>query len=105
MLFRAGVVVFDEESVDVVIHGEPAGSSSVVPSQVDASIEVAMPVFGKVIVLLDYVTEVKTMLNADVFYAKVIDNEGEHDGMSFVSPEAWRMVSFIISICGQSLAE
>ncbi len=48
MLFRVGVVVFDEESVDVVVHREPVGASSVVPSQVDADIEVAIPVFGEV---------------------------------------------------------
>ena len=42
MLFRAGVFVFDKECIDVVIHREPAGASSVVPSQVDTSIEVAM---------------------------------------------------------------
>ena len=47
-----------------------------------------MPVFGEVIMLLDNVTEVMGMLNANVFHAKVINNEGEHDGMPFVLPEA-----------------
>ena len=39
--FRLGVVVFDKEGVDVVIHGEATGVHGVVPGQVNASIEVA----------------------------------------------------------------
>ena len=88
VLFRAGVVVFDEESVDVVVHGEPVGASSVVPGQVDAGIEVAMSVFGEIIVLLYDVVEMVGMLNADIFHTKVVYDEGEHDGSPFVSPEA-----------------
>ena len=49
------MVVFDKECVDVLIHREPAGASSVVPTQVDVGIEVTMPVFGEVIVLMEYV--------------------------------------------------
>ena len=45
-LFWAGVVLFDKECVDVVIHREPAGGSGVVSGQVDAGIEVDVPVFG-----------------------------------------------------------
>ena len=40
-LIRAGVVVFDKEGVDVVIHGEATGACGVIPGQVNASIEVA----------------------------------------------------------------
>ena len=38
--FWSGVVVFDKEGVNVVIHGKATGARGVVPGQVNASIEV-----------------------------------------------------------------
>ena len=93
--FRAGVVVLYDESGDVVIHGEATDASSVVPGQVDASIEVSMPVFGEVIVLL-YVAEVVGML---IFHTEVIYDEGEHDGLPFVSPEARDGIKVVVACC------
>ncbi len=47
--------------------------------------------------LCDYVAEVMGMLNADVFHAKDIDNEDEHDGMPFVSPEARGGIELVVA--------
>ena len=56
-----------------------------------------MPVFGEVIVLSDYVAEVVGMLNANIFLAKVVDDEGEHDGTPFVSPEARGGIKLVVA--------
>ena len=40
-IFRLGMVVFDKQGVDVVIHGEATGARGVVPGQVNVSVEVA----------------------------------------------------------------
>ena len=37
------------------------------------------------------------MLDPNVFNTKVIDNQGEHDGMPFVSPEAWGGIELVVS--------
>ena len=97
MLFRAGVVVLYKESGDVVIHGEATGASSVAPGQVDAGIEVAMPVFSEVVVLLHDVVELVGMMNADIFHTEVIYNEGEHDGLPFVLPEAGGGIKLVVA--------
>ena len=47
------MVVFEEESCDVFIHCEVAGACSIVPGEVDACVEIALPVFGDVVVLLE----------------------------------------------------
>jgi hypothetical protein len=103
--FRVGVVVLDKESVNVVMHGEATGASSVVPGQVDAGIEVAMPVFGEVVVLLYDVMEVVGMLNADIFHTKVIYDEGEHDGSPFVSPEAGDGIKLVVACLVEAFLE
>jgi hypothetical protein len=95
-IFRVGVVVLDKEGVDVVIHREATGALCVVPGQVDAGIEVAKPVFGEVVVFYD-VTKVMGMLNANIFDAKVVYNEGEHDGSPFVMPEAGGGIELVVS--------
>ena len=93
----AGVVVLDEESVNVVIHGEAAGAHGVIPGQVDASIEVAKPVLGEVVVLFYDVREVMGVLNANIFDAKVVYDEGEHDGLPFVLPEARGGIKLVVA--------
>ena len=47
-----GVIPFDAESGDVVIHGEAADALSVIPVEVDARIQITLPIFGDVVVLL-----------------------------------------------------
>ena len=47
--------------------------------------------------LTDYVTKVMGVLDANIFHAKVIDNEDEHDGMPFVSPEARGGIELVVA--------
>ena len=91
------MVVFDKEGVNVVIHGEATGAHGVVPDQVNAGIEVALPVLGEVVVLFDDVTKVVGMLDANIFDAKVVDDESEHDGSPFEPPEAGGGIKLVVS--------
>ena len=47
------IIPFEAESDDVVIHGEAAGALSLIPLEVDASIQITLPIFGDVVVLLE----------------------------------------------------
>ena len=47
------MIPFEAESGDVVIHGEAAVALSVIPLDVDASIQITLPIFGDVVVFLE----------------------------------------------------
>ena len=47
------MVVCEEEGCDVFIHSEAAGACNIVPGKVDAHVEIALPVFSDVVVLLE----------------------------------------------------
>ena len=99
------MVVFDKQGVNVVIHGEATGAYGVIPGQVNASIEVAQPVLCEVVVLFDDVTKVVGMLDANILDAKVIDDEDEHDGLPFVSPEARGGIELVVSCLVEAFLE
>ena len=46
-------VVFEKEGCNVFIHSEVAGACSIVPGEVDARVEIVLPVLGDVVVLLE----------------------------------------------------
>ena len=50
------MIPFEEESGDVIIHGEAAGALSVIPLEVDASIQITLTIFGDVVVFLEGTT-------------------------------------------------
>ena len=47
------MIPFEAESGDVVIRGEEAGALIVIPLEVDASIQITLPIFCDVLVLLE----------------------------------------------------
>ena len=47
------MVVCEEKGCDVFIHSEAAGACSIVPGEVDACVEIALPVFGDILLLLE----------------------------------------------------
>ena len=46
------MISFEAEINDVVIHGDAADARSVIPLEVDASIQITLPTFGDVVVFL-----------------------------------------------------
>ena len=50
------MITFEAEIGDVFIHGEAAGAMSVFPLEVDASIQITLPIFSDVVVFLEGIT-------------------------------------------------
>ena len=80
------MIPFEEECGDVVIHGEAAGTRSVIPLEVDAGIQIALPIFCDVVVFLVGITKVLGMPFTDIFNTKVVKNEAEEDRTPVVTP-------------------
>jgi len=99
------VVIFGEHGVDVVFHGEATGAFGVVPGEVDAGVKVTFPVFSEVIGLLYGVSEVVSVVVADVFDSEVVDYECEHDGLPLVAPEARSAFTLVVAFVGEMLSE
>ena len=47
------MIPFEAEIGDVVIHGEASGALSVIPLEVDASIQITLPILSDVLVFLE----------------------------------------------------
>ena len=63
---------FEEEVLDVVLHGKTAGAFGVVPVEVDAGETGAGPVLGDIVVLKEDVVKVVGVAFANVFDAGVV---------------------------------
>ena len=71
-----------------MFDGQAAGAVCVVPGEFDAGKSGAGPVLGEFIVLEEDVAKVVGMAFANIFDAKVIDNESEEDWAPLVAPYA-----------------
>ena len=64
--------------MDVVFHCEPTSAVSVplgiIPVEVNTSKKIAIPVFTHFIVLIEDSEEVVSMLPADIFHTKIIND-------------------------------
>ena len=80
------MIQFEAEIGDVVIHGEVAGVLSVIPLEVDSSIQITLPIFGDVVVFLEGIAQVSGVPFTDIFDTKVVDDEAEDDRTPFVTP-------------------
>ena len=71
------MVVFVECCWYVVRHEQIHGAVCIVPLDGDAAIQFTFPIGGQFVVFFEGVEKVINMLFADIFYAKVVDDEGE----------------------------
>ena len=76
---------------------ESVGAVGVVPDNVDAGVQVTFSNFGYVVVPFENLLLVVGMLDANIFNAKIVGYEGEHDGVSFVSPEARGHIKLVVA--------
>ena len=93
-----GMVVFNQWVVDVVCHQETACACCVVPCDVNTCKFGPRPVGDDRIMLLKRGEEVFCMAFAEVFDAKVINDEDKGDWAPLVSPEAWCEVALIVNV-------
>jgi hypothetical protein len=61
---------------------------SVVPIHVYPNVACSGPINGADIVFIENLGKMDGVFFADIFYAKVVDTEGEGDGAPIMSPEA-----------------
>jgi hypothetical protein len=91
---------------DVVArYQDVEGSFVVIPIRFDAAVEIAHPILGKSIFCFNHCNQMAHVLLTLVFHSKIIDNEGEGDGMCYVFPETWGILAFVITMGGEMLAK
>ncbi len=96
----AGVPVFEEELIDVTVHGQAAFACNVVPCNVDACKFTASPVGCDGIMHLKGMEEVVSMLASGVLNAEVVDNEDKHHWAPIVTPETRCGGTLIVAVIG-----
>ena len=90
-----------EADVDnVVVHGKATVSLGVVPLDIDAIVQVALPVFSTVIVFFEETSKVVGMAVANIFNTKVVNNEAEEDRTPFVAPNTRSGGALLVSVLG-----
>ena len=78
---------FVKGCLEIFGHGDVAGACSIVPVNGESTEEVTGTVNGDGIQFLEGLDEVVGVFFADVLDPKVINNEGENDGLGGVLPE------------------
>ena len=75
----------------------------VVPIHVHSNVACSGPIDGADIVFVENLGEMVGVFFADIFYAKVVNAEGEGDGAPIMSPEAWCGRALMVAIFVESL--
>ena len=84
------MIKFDSEICNVIFHGETTGADGtcVVPFEVNAGVQVSLPVFCDFVVLLKDTFQMEGVAFAHVLDAKVVNEQAKHNRTPFVAPEA-----------------
>lgn len=90
-------------SFNVARHGDIAGSINVVPFESETKVFGTSPIDGHAILITECGKEVVSMLFTNSFDTKIVDNKGEKDGASFVSPETGGVTGRFVSILSEVL--
>ena len=72
----------------------------VVPLDIDAGVQVTLPVFSDSIVLFERISKVVGMTVADIFNTKVVNDEAEEDRAPFVAPKTGSGGELVVSVLG-----
>ena len=97
-LLGVGLITLQAEVGDVFFHDRATCLMGVVSLEIDASVQIALPVFSDVIVLFKGILKVMGMAVADIFITKVIDGESEEDRAPFVAPKTGGGYSLVVSM-------
>jgi hypothetical protein len=104
-LWQGGMLVFLQLIDDVAWHGNVEGACVVIPFEVYAPVEVAIPILGELIFVFDAHDKVVGIFLTRIFHAEIVDNKCEGDGVCHVLPEAGRLLAFKISVGGKAFLE
>jgi hypothetical protein len=70
----------------------------VIPLQLDATVQVAIPIFSEFVLILEAFYQMVDIILVDVFHAKVVNHQGERDGPCRVFPKSWHLLGFVVSV-------
>ncbi len=87
-----------EKFRDVIWHADVHMSMSVVPFQLDTTVETTCPIFLEIVVLVQGLYQVVCIVFADVFDAEVVYGECELDRSGDMFPKAWCVLDLIVSM-------
>jgi hypothetical protein len=104
-LWRGGMLVFLQLFDDVARHGNVKGACVVIPFEVYAAVEVAVPILGESIFLFDAHDKVVDIFLMRIFHGKIVNNKCERDGAFCVLPEAGNLLAFEIFVRGKVFLE
>jgi hypothetical protein len=90
---------------NVAGHQNVKDSFLVIPIQFDAAVEIARPILGEYIFGFDRHNEMVNVLLLLIVNAKIIDNQGEHEWLRCVFPEARSIFAFVIALWGKMLLQ
>ena len=99
-LLGVGVILLETEVDNVVIHGKAICEMSVIPFEIDSSVQISFPVFSDVVVLFEVISKVVGMAVADIFNTKVVNDEAEEDRAPFVAPKGGSSGALVVSMFG-----
>ena len=99
-LLGVGIIPIEAEIGNVIIHGKATGAMGVVPSDIDDSVQISLPVFSDVIMLFEVILKLMGMAVADIFNTKVVDYESEEDRAPFVAPNTESGRALVVSVLG-----
>jgi hypothetical protein len=104
-LWQGGMLVFLQLFDDVAQHGNVEGACILIPFEVYAAVEVAVPILGEFIFLFDAHDKVVDIFLTRIFHAEIVNNKCEGDGACRELPEARRLLAFEISVGGKVFLE
>ncbi len=104
-LWRGGMFVFLQLFDDVAWHGNVKGACVIIPFEVYAAVEVAVPIFSEFIFFIDALDKVVDVLLTRIFHPEIVNNRCEGDGACCVLPEAGSLLAFKISVWGKAFLE
>ncbi len=102
---RGGMPVFLQLFDDVTRHGNVKGARVIIPLEVDAAVEIAVPILCEFIFFLYIPNEVVNVFLTRIFHPEIVHSEREGDWASYVHPEAGSVCALIISVGGKAFLE
>ena len=97
-----GVIVLEEEVLDVPVHGRPACPFGIVPGKIDAGIFLACPVCGVVVMCEQSLEKMIRVVFVGVLNAEVVEDQDEDERSPVVSPEAGHNCTLVGSMFGET---
>ncbi len=107
MLWFGGhcMLVFVELFDDIPRHQNIQSMVVLISIELDATVEVAFPIFDEFVLFLEAFYQMVDILFVDVFHTKGVDHQGEQYVLCCVYPQSWSLFAFSVSVRRESFAQ